>query len=58
LVTKIAFKDFAESDGAMNAARESVGFFSSSFQEEEILLSKQMPGLAVKCIQDVTTRWW
>jgi hypothetical protein len=41
LVTKIAFKDFAESDGAMNAARESVGFFSSSFQAEEILSSQQ-----------------
>jgi hypothetical protein len=58
LVTKIAFKNFAESDGAMNAARALVGFFSSSSQAEEILLSKQMPGLAVKCIQDVTTRWW
>jgi len=58
LVTKIAFKDSVESDGAMNAARELVGFFSSSSQAEEILLSKQMPGSAVKCIQDVTTRWW
>jgi hypothetical protein len=58
LVTKIAFKDFAESDGGMNAARELVGFFSISSQAEEILLSKQMPGSAVKCIQDVTTRWW
>jgi hypothetical protein len=58
LVIKIAFKDFAESDGEMNAARELVGFLSSSSQAEEILLSKQMPGSAVKCIQDVTTRWW
>jgi hypothetical protein len=58
LITKIAFKDFAESDGAMNAARELVGHFSSSSQAEEILLSKQIPGSAVKCIQDVTTRWW
>jgi hypothetical protein len=30
LITKIAFKDFAESDGAMNATRELVGHFSSS----------------------------
>jgi hypothetical protein len=47
LITKIAFKDFAESDGAMNAARELVGHFSSSSQAEEILLSKQIPGSAV-----------
>ena len=58
LITKVAFKDFAESDGAMNAARELVGHFSSSSQAEEILLSKQIPGSAVKCIHDVTTRWW
>ncbi len=58
LVTKVAFKDFAESEGAMNKARELVGHFSSSSQAEEILLSKQIPGSAVKCIQDVTTRWW
>ena len=58
LITKIAFKNFAESDGEMNAARELVGFLRSSSQAEEILLSKQMPGSAVKCIQDVTTRWW
>jgi hypothetical protein len=45
LITKIAFKDFAESDGAMNAARELVGHFSSSSQAEEILLSKQIPGI-------------
>ncbi len=58
LITKIAFKDFTESDGAMNAARELVGFFSSSSQAEAILLSKQIPGSEVKCIQDVATRWW
>lgn len=58
LVTKVAFKDFAESEGTMNKARELVGHFSSSSQAEEILLSKQIPGSAVKCIQDVTTRWW
>jgi len=58
LVTKVAFKDSAESAGAMKKARELVGHFSSSSQAEEILLSKQIPGAAVKCIQDVTTRWW
>jgi hypothetical protein len=57
LVTKVAFKDSAESAGAMKKARELVGHFSSSSQAEEILLSKQIPGAAVKCIQDVTTRW-
>ncbi len=40
LVTKVAFKDCPESDGAMNKARELVGHFSSSSQAEEILLSK------------------
>jgi hypothetical protein len=39
----------------MNAAKELVGHFSSSSQAEEILLSKQIPGFAIKCIQDVTT---
>jgi hypothetical protein len=58
LVTKVAFKDSAESDGAMNKATELVRHFSSSSQAEEILLSKQIPGAAVKCIQDVTTHWW
>ena len=29
-----------------------------SRQKRFFLLSKQMPGSAVKCIQDVTTRWW
>jgi hypothetical protein len=58
-VTKVAFKDCAESNGAMNKARELVGHFGSSSQaEKEILLSKQIPGSAVKCIQDVTTCWW
>jgi len=42
----------------MNAARELVGFCSTSSQAEEILLIKQMHILAVKYIQDVTTRWW
>jgi hypothetical protein len=58
LVTKLAFKDNEESHGAMNKARELVGHFSSSSQAEEILLSKQVSGTPVKCIQDVTTRWW
>jgi hypothetical protein len=58
LVTKVAFKDSAESDGAVNKARELVGHFSSSSQAEELLLSKQKPGAAVKCIQDVTMHWW
>lgn len=58
LVTKIAFKDYEESQGAMIKARDLVGHFSSSSQAENILLGKQPPGAAVKCIQDVTTRWW
>jgi hypothetical protein len=57
LVTKLAFTDFPGSEGAMLAARL-VGHFSSSSQAEAILLSKQIPGSAVKCIQDVTTCWW
>ena len=44
LVTKLAFKDLEESNGAINKVRELVGHFSSSSQEEAILLSKQMPG--------------
>jgi hypothetical protein len=55
LVTILAFKDSEESNGAMNKERELVGHFSSSSQAEAILLSKQMPGLGVKCIQDVST---
>ncbi len=51
-------KDCNQSAGAMAKARELVGFFSSSSQAEEILLSKQAQGNAVKCIQDVCTRWW
>jgi hypothetical protein len=58
LVTKLAFTDFPGSEGAMLAARDLVGHFSSSSQAEAILLSKQIPGSAVKCIQDVTMRWW
>ena len=58
LVTKIAFKDHEESLGTMIKARDLVGHFSSSSQAEKILLSKQPPGAAVKCIQDVITRWW
>jgi hypothetical protein len=43
----------------MLAARDLVGHFSSSSQAEAVLLlSKQIPGSAVKCIQDVTTHWW
>jgi hypothetical protein len=57
-VTKVAFKDFAKTEIAMHKARELVGHFSSSSQAKEILLSKQIPGSVVKCIQDVTTRWW
>jgi len=34
LVTKFAFIDSAESDGAMNKARELAGHFSSSSQAE------------------------
>jgi hypothetical protein len=58
LVTKLAFSDLNSSEGAMSAARELVGHFSSSSQAEALLLSKQNPENAVKCIQDVTTRWW
>jgi hypothetical protein len=56
LVTKLAFKDNEESQGTMSKARDLVTHFSSSSQAEEILLSKQGNGTAVKCIQDVTTR--
>jgi len=58
LVTGVAMKDYNQSAGAMAKARELVGFFSSSSQAEAILLSKQAQGKAVKCIQDVCTRWW
>jgi len=51
-------KDNINSVGAMNKARELVGFFSNSSQAEAILLSKQAEGKAVKCIQDVYTHWW
>ncbi len=42
----------------MNAARELVGFFSSSSQAEAILLSKHLPGSEVKGIQVIATHWW
>jgi hypothetical protein len=47
-----------ENEGAMSDARESVGHCSSSSQAEALLLSKQNPENAVKCIQDVKTFWW
>jgi len=58
LVTKKAFVDLPQSAGAMSAARSLVGHFSSSPQAEAKLLSKQVQTRAVKCIQDVATRWW
>ncbi len=58
LVTKLSFTDFPGSEGVMLAARDLVGHFSSSSQAEAVLLSKQVPGSAVKCIQDVATCWW
>jgi hypothetical protein len=42
----------------MTAVRALVGHFSSSSQAEQRLLNLQQPGKPVKCIQDVTTRWW
>lgn len=42
----------------MVAARALVGYFSSSSQAEQRLLSLQQTGKPVKCIQDVVTRWW
>jgi hypothetical protein len=58
LVTGVALKDYPESAGAMQAARDIVSFFSSSSQATETLLSLQRTGRPVKCIQDVATRWW
>jgi hypothetical protein len=58
LVTNLVFTDFPGSEGAMLAARDLVGHFSSSSQAEAVLLSKQIPGSAVKFIQDVATCWW
>jgi hypothetical protein len=52
LKTKIHLKTL------QNAARGLVGHYSSSPQAGEILLNKQIPGSAIKCIQDVTTYWW
>lgn len=43
----------------MSKARDLVGYFSSSSQAESILLRSQAgEKRAVKCIQDVATRWW
>jgi hypothetical protein len=58
LITKIAMKDYEGSEGTMVAARALVGYFSSSSQAEQRLLSLQQTGKPVKCIQDVVTRWW
>jgi len=59
LITKIAMKDYEGSEGTMAAARALVGHFSSSSQAEQRLLNLQPAGSrAVKCIQDVATRWW
>lgn len=59
LITKIAMKDYEGSEGTMAAARALVGHFSSSSQAEQRLLNLQPAGTrAVKCIQDVATRWW
>ena len=58
LVTGVALKDYPESAGAMQAARDLVSFFSSSSQASDTLLSLQRTGRPVKCIQDVATRWW
>jgi hypothetical protein len=55
LVTKFAFSDLVSSEGAMSATRELVGHLSSSSPAEALLLSKQNPENAVKCIQDFTT---
>jgi hypothetical protein len=41
----------------MSAAGELVGHSSSSSQAKVILLSKQIPGAAIKCIQDATARY-
>jgi hypothetical protein len=41
LITKLAFSDLVSSEGAMIAARELVGHFSSSSQAEALLLSRQ-----------------
>jgi hypothetical protein len=42
LITKLAFSDLVSSEGAMIAARELVGHFSSSSQAEALLLSSKM----------------
>jgi hypothetical protein len=58
LITKIAMKDYDGSEGTMTAARALVGHFSSSPQAEQRLLNLQPTGRPIKCIQDVSTRWW
>lgn len=58
LVTGIAFKDLAESEGTMTACRTLISFFNSSSQAMAKLLGKQNAERAVKPIQDVATRWW
>ena len=58
LVTKKAFSDLPQSEGALKACRNLVNFFNSSPQATRKLLGKQVEGRAVKPIQDVTTRWW
>jgi hypothetical protein len=42
----------------MLAARDLVGHFRSYSEAKGVLLSKQIPGSAVKCIKDFATCWW
>jgi hypothetical protein len=58
LITGVAFEDNADTVGTMKAARALVGYFSSSSQATEYLLSIQVGIQAVRLIQDVVTRWW
>ncbi len=58
LVTGIAFKDLAESEGKMTTCRTLISFFNSSSQAMAKLLGKQSAGRAVTPIQDVVTHWW
>ena len=60
LVTKLAFKDTAESTGTMAACRAIVNFFNSSSQATEKLKEETKARLevALTVIQDVMTRWW
>jgi hypothetical protein len=57
LVTKVAFTDTEDSEDTMKCARDLVAYSNSSSQAEQRLLSLQV-GTSVKCIQDVSTRWW